>query len=207
VLIRPYSRLAVRLAKGCLAAISGIRLIPHVIVLLGSPKRQILWKDLDRYGENYDTGAPETIVKRIRLFVNMMTFYPEYRNVFYLRHRFLGRVLTILCRPMSSLSMNIEKCGAGLFIHHGFGTLISAKEVGDHCSIGQLVTIGYVNNSVDRPIIGNNVTISVGARVLGAVKVGDNSFVSANSVVLANVPPGSTAVGVPAKTVWRKENS
>jgi len=189
---------SIRLA---LAILSAVRLLPHIAVFVLSPKRELQWKDLDRYGEFYDKRKPQNMPERLILFVRMMTFFCEYRNVFYHRHRSLRHFLALLCRPMRSLSINTNTCGPGLFIRHGFGTLLSADEIGANCSVSQLVTVGYVNNSVDRPRIGNNVTIAAGARVLGAVTIGDNAFVSANSLVISDVPPGATVIGVPARIV------
>jgi serine O-acetyltransferase len=191
----------VSFSKSAVAAVSAIRLLPHMVVLMTSPKREILWKDLDRYGEVYGEGKAKSSVGRLILFINTMTFLKEYRNVFYLRHKTLGHFLGLVCRPMESLKINAKTCGSGLFVQHGFGTQVSAERIGDNCVISHLVTVGYVNNAVDRPSIGNNVTIAVGARVLGAVTVGDDAFVSANSVVISDVPPGATVIGVPARMV------
>ena len=189
--------------KSAISAFSAIRLIPHMFLLLFSSKKEYLWKDLDRYAENYASNIPTTTVGRLVLFVDMMTFAPEYRNVFYLRHRLPGYFLGLLCPPMHSLRIDAKICGPGLFIHHGFGTHISVEKIGSNCSIGQLVTIGFVNNSTDRPTIGDNVMIGGGARILGAVTVGDNAKVGANSVVLASVPPNATVLGIPARIIWK----
>lgn len=199
---QPKSKIVI-VAKWVITLLSGIRLLPHIAVLLFSPKKDFLWGDLDRWGVEYANGIPSNTISRIGLFVYIMTFYPEYRNVFYFRHRLAGHFFGILCWPMRSLRINARKCGRGLFIHHGFGTRISVEEMGENCSIGQLVTIGYVNNSTDRPTIGNNVTVAVGARVLGGVKIGDNSTVGPNSVVIMRVPSDATVMGVPAAIVWR----
>ncbi len=193
------------ISKFAVATLSAVRLLPHIAVFILSPRRELLWKDLDRYGENYDEGKPHTLLERVNLFIKFMTFNSEYRNVFYLRHKTLGHLLGLLCRPMESLKINAKTCGPGLFIHHGFGTQVSAEEIGANCSIGQLVTVGYVNNAADRPKIGNYVTIAAGARVLGAVTIGDNAFVSANSLVISDVPPGATVIGVPSKIIAVRE--
>jgi len=185
--------------KFAIGALSAVRLVPHIVLFVLSPKRELLWKDIDRYGEFYDKKKPKALLERLVLFVRMMTFFPEYRNVFYVRHKTLRHPLGLLCRPMRSLAINTKRCGPGLFVQHGFGTLVSAEEIGAHFSISQLVTVGYVNNAVDRPKIGDNVTIGPGARVLGAVTIGDNAFISANTLVIADVPPGARVVGVPAR--------
>ena len=82
--------------------------------------------------------------------------------------------------------------GKGLFIDHGSGVVIGeTTEIGDYCTLYQNVTLG------------GNVMVGSGARVLGPFKVGDNAKIAANAVVLSEVPPNSTAVGVPARIVRR----
>lgn len=86
----------------------------------------------------------------------------------------------------------------GLYIAHPAGTVISATKIGRNCSVIAAVTIG-MRNEHDFPTIGDNVFIGAGARVLGGIHIGDNAKVGANAVVLHDVPPGATAVGVPAQ--------
>ena len=95
---------------------------------------------------------------------------------------------------------SLPKHWHGLFIQHGFATIIAAKSIGANCWINQQVTIGYSNNS-DAPTIGNGVSISAGAKVLGDVTIGDYSKIGANAVVVKNVPANCTVVGVPAYIV------
>ena len=94
--------------------------------------------------------------------------------------------------------------GPWFFIDHGTGIVIGeTAEIGDDCLIYHGVTLGGTGKDVGKrhPTIGNNVLIGTGAKVLGPLKIGDNSRVAANSVVLRDIPPDSTAVGVPAKVV------
>lgn len=94
--------------------------------------------------------------------------------------------------------------GHGLFIDHGMGVVIGeTTEIGDNVTIYQGVTLGGTGKDVGKrhPTIGNNVMIGSGAKVLGPFKVGDNSKIAANAVVLNEVPPNCTCVGVPARIV------
>ncbi len=94
--------------------------------------------------------------------------------------------------------------GRGLFIDHGMGVVIGeTTEIGDNVTIYQGVTLGGTGKDVGKrhPTIGNNVLIGSGAKVLGPFTVGDNSKIAANAVVLTEVPPDSTCVGVPARVV------
>jgi serine O-acetyltransferase len=106
---------------------------------------------------------------------------------------------------MSSLGLeDSTKIGPGLLIWHGDGTFVSADEIGKNCTIWHQVTIGHARG--ERPTaIGNNVTVYAGAKILGGVKVGDNAIIAANSLVISDVPPNVTVMGVPAVVVWSAE--
>jgi len=100
------------------------------------------------------------------------------------------------------------KIGKGLFIDHGSSVVIGeTAEIGDNCTLYQGVTLGGTGKDVGKrhPTLGNNVMVGSGAKVLGPFKVGDNSKIAANAVVLSEVPENSTAVGIPARVV-RKNN-
>ena len=90
------------------------------------------------------------------------------------------------------------KIGKGFFIDHGTGVVIGETTIiGDNVTLYQGVTLGGKRH----PTIGNNVMISVGAKVLGSFTVGDNSKIGAGSVVIEEVPPNCTVVGVPGRIV------
>ena len=94
--------------------------------------------------------------------------------------------------------------GKGLFIDHGTGVIIGETTIiGDNCTMYQGVTLGGTGKEHGKrhPTIGNNVMISAGAKILGSFTVGDNSKIGAGSVVLQEVPPHSTVVGVPRRVV------
>ena len=94
--------------------------------------------------------------------------------------------------------------GKGLVIDHGMGVVIGETTViGDNCLIYQNVTLGGTGKEQGKrhPTLGNNVMVGSGAKVLGPFKVGDNSRIAAGAVVLTEIPPNSTAVGVPARVV------
>lgn len=94
--------------------------------------------------------------------------------------------------------------GRCLFIDHGMGIVIGeTAEIGDDCTIYHGVTLGGTGHDTGKrhPTIGNNVLIATGAKVLGPFTVGDNSRIGANAVVLQEVPPNSTVVGVKARVV------
>lgn len=96
--------------------------------------------------------------------------------------------------------------GKGFFIDHGNGVIIGETAIiGDNVTLYQGVTLGGTGKEQGKrhPTVGNNVMISAGAKVLGSFKIGDNSKIGAGSVVLEEVPPNSTVVGVPGRVVKR----
>ncbi len=123
------------------------------------------------------------------------------------RHRcfFLARLLSQVARHMTGIEIHPgAQIGKRLFIDHGMGTVIGeTAEIGDDCTIYHGVTLGGTGHDTGKrhPTIGNNVLISAGAKVLGPFKVGDNSRIGANAVVLQEVPQGSTVVGIKARVV------
>jgi serine O-acetyltransferase len=88
--------------------------------------------------------------------------------------------------------------GGGLYVAHPVGCVIVPARMGRNCSVIASVTIG-MRNEWAFPVIGDNVFIGAGARVLGGICVGDHAVIGANAVVIHDVPDGVTAVGVPAR--------
>ena len=194
----------VQVIKLVVAAISAIRLVPHIVLFATSRKKDLLDLDLQAWTQRYGPyNAGNEFVKIVN-FVYTMTYFQEYRSVFYFRHRYFGHVLGLFCRGMPGVAINTGTCGPGLFLQHGFGTLISADSIGANVTVGQLSSIGYGINGIDRPTIGDNVIVGAGARVLGRIRVGDNARIAPNSLVISNVPANCVVMGVPAKVLWDK---
>ena len=120
-------------------------------------------------------------------------------------HKFLARYISQRTRHKTGIEIHPgAKIGKRLVIDHGMGIVIGeTAEIGDDCLLYQGVTLGGTGNETGKrhPTIGNNVLVGSGAKVLGPFKVGDNSRVAANSVVLREIPENSTAVGSPARVV------
>lgn len=104
-----------------------------------------------------------------------------------------------------NLSIPLNVCGYGLTIYHlsgGGGCLVNAKKVGNYCHLQTGVLLGNAHHSEDeKPVIGDNVEFGPGAKVLGKVIVGDNCFVTANAVVVKDVPQNAIVGGVPARVI------
>ena len=92
--------------------------------------------------------------------------------------------------------------GGGLLIQHGFATIIQAEKIGRNAKIFQQVTIGY--NEDKRPVIGDNVEVCCGAKVIGGVHVGNNVTIGAQALVIKDVEDNVVVGGVPAKVIKRK---
>lgn len=118
---------------------------------------------------------------------------------------FIARFLSQHSKKVTGIEIHpAAQIGKGLFIDHGTGVVIGETTIiGDNCTIYQGVTLGGTGKDKGKrhPTIGNNVMIGSGAKVLGPFKVGDNSKIAANAVVLNEVPPNSTCVGVPGRIV------
>ena len=137
------------------------------------------------------------------------TIYHRIAHFFY-RHnmKFIARAISQWSRFWTGIEIHPgAKIGRRFVIDHGMGIVIGeTAEIGDDCLIYHGVTLGGTGKDSGKrhPTIGNNVLIGTGAKVLGPFKVGDNSRIAANSVVLSEIPPDSTAVGIPARVVKRK---
>ena len=134
------------------------------------------------------------------------TIYHRIAHFFY-RHklRFIARCISQWARHWTGIEIHPgAKIGRRLVIDHGMGIVIGeTAEVGDDVLIYHGVTLGGTGKDQGKrhPTIGNNVLISTGAKVLGPFSVGDNARIAANAVVLSEVPPNATAVGIPAQIV------
>ena len=119
--------------------------------------------------------------------------------------KFLARAVSQWSRFWTGIEIHPgAKIGRRLVMDHGMGIVIGeTAEVGDDCLLYHGVTLGGTGKDQGKrhPTIGNNVLVSCGAKVLGPIKVGDNSRIAANAVVLSEVPEDATAVGIPAQIV------
>ncbi len=134
----------------------------------------------------------------------------SYRFAHWLHNRkqfFLARAVSQIAAMVTGIEIHpAAKIGRRFFIDHGHGVVIGeTTEIGNDVTIYQGVTLGGTGKDKGKrhPTIGNNVMIGSGAKVLGPFKVGDNTNIASGAVVLEEIPPNSTAVGVPAQVVRR----
>lgn len=120
-------------------------------------------------------------------------------------HKVIARAISQFSRCITGIEIHPgAKIGKGLLIDHGSGVVIGeTAEIGDYCLIYQGSTLGGTGKEHGKrhPTLGNNVMVGSGAKILGPFKVGDGAKIAANAVVLEEVPPNCTAVGVPARIV------
>lgn len=142
--------------------------------------------------------------------------YPSFKAIMYYRlahklylgkHYFLARWISQ--RSVRRTGIEIHPgatIGKGLFIDHGAGVVIGETAIlGDNVTLFQGVTLGGNGKEKGKrhPTLGDNVMVSAGAKILGSFTIGENSKIGAGSVVLQEVPPNSTVVGVPGRIVKR----
>lgn len=151
--------------------------------------------------------AARTVLEVILLYpgFHILVYHRIAHWLFEHKHFFLARWVSQRGRHKTGIEIHPgAKIGKCLFIDHGMGIVFGeTAEIGNNCTIYHGVTLGGTGKDTGKrhPTIGNNVLISTGAKVLGPFTVGDNSRIGANAVVLQEVPPDSTVVGVKARVV------
>jgi serine O-acetyltransferase len=124
-------------------------------------------------------------------------------------HRWLtlGRFVSHVGRFFTGIEIHPgARIGPGLFIDHGMGVVIGeTTEVGANCTLYQGVTLGGTSLRKEKrhPTLGQNIVVGAGAKILGAITIGAHSKIGAGSVVVTEVPPHSTVVGIPGRVVQR----
>lgn len=161
-----------------------LRCFPHLIIFYFHKNNSIIRADIIRWlkvlGKSYNVSIG---------LIFLLAFHKAFRNIFYYRIGVLKYLLNIFCPQISSLIIQTEKIGEGLFIWHGFATGIGAKSIGKNCTINQMVVIG---NSNGYPTILDNVRIQAGAVIVGNITIGNNSTIGANATVFVDVPDNCT---------------
>jgi serine O-acetyltransferase len=186
----------VKLVKTVIQIMNAPMLIPFIV----STKKEVILVDVRRWAKIVNLSGNYDLVNLLYLLYR----YPEFRTLYYYRIKkgnFIGlifmHIIKAFYKECPSLFLYCDNIGSGLFIQHGFSTIVSAESIGDNCWINQQVTIGY-SSKKDCPTIGNNVTINAGAKLIGKVTINDNVIVGANAVVVKDVPSNCVVVGVPA---------
>jgi serine O-acetyltransferase len=162
-------------------------------------QRHVIDSDVRRWSEMLWVADTDRMLRRL------LYAFPEFRSVYYHRLRMgnasgalAGRLASLIWKGVGGLDLGRTEIGPGLFVSHGQGTILSAERIGANLQVHQGVTVGWDYRGDRRPVVGDGVFIGAGAKVLGAITIGDGARIGANAVVVCDVPPGATAVGVPA---------
>ncbi len=185
------------------------RTFPVYLCVLCSKQKKLIKMDIARWNEIH------SLKQGMFLSLNWyLTEHKQFRNL--LQHRlknpsrslmafFHYSLAKILYRPLNSLFLYTVDIGGGLYIQHGFCTLVGAKKIGENCRIFHQVNIGYKGD--EAPVLEDNTSVACGAIVLGGITMHKNSLVAAGAVVIEDVPENAIVAGVPAKVIAYKDES
>ena len=197
------------LSRRLLAVINYPRTFPVYLCMLVSKHKQLIKDDIVRWNQvdQINFGLFESLNW-------YLTYKKEFRNLIHHRFKYPTRsfscfvhfaIARLLWKPLENLYIYTPDIGGGLYIQHGFSTIISAKKIGRNCRIYQQVTIGYKREFC--PVLEDNVSVTCGAKVLGDVTMHSGSIAAAGSVVVKDVPENAIAGGVPAKVIGYKDEN
>jgi len=149
----------------------------------------------------------------------VMTCYPGFHALLIhrvahgfwrMKMRWLGRFVSHVSRFLTGIEIHPGAIiGRRVFIDHGMGVVIGeTAELGDECTLYHGVTLGGTtwNKGKRHPTLGRGVVIGAGAKLLGPIVVGDGARVGSNAVLVKDVPPGATAVGIPARIILDEQD-
>jgi serine O-acetyltransferase len=181
--------------------------LPLAHLALSSPVADLIRADVAQWVKY--AGLPLPLPQHdLEQVAALAAAYPEFRTLLYYRLARSGRqtytllvpVLRTLWKPLPTLRFCPGSLGPGCFILHGYASDVAARSIGANFVVGQHVVIGF-SAPGKNPTVGDDVTVYVGAIVVGDITIGDGAVVGAGAVVVHDVPPDTTVVGKPARPV------
>lgn len=147
-------------------------------------------------------------VRKYLLVLRKLEYYTNVRNHFW-GGNLMRIYYTIKWKQLSNkygIYIHPNTVGKGLYIpHFNGGIQLNCISMGDFCSVSSGVVVGNKGSQDNRAIIGNNVGLTIGCKVIGKVVLGNNVIVAPNSVVIKNIPDNAVVSGVPAKIIKARE--
>lgn len=179
--------------------------LPHLVVYHRFHNKALLDYERDMWLEKIGFIAERGTLG----FIKLLDGYPEYRSLFYWRTKAHRLSRWYPGQINLSIPIDSDKVGKGLMIWHGYSTVINAKKIGENFQVWHNVTIGKKTTSqtIDTPIIGDNVSICTGGVCIGDIVIGNNVVIGANATVTKNVPDDTVVVNQSVKYLKKKINS
>lgn len=179
--------------------------LPLARVALSTPARELILADVRKWCEYAPLpGMPEGAAAVTAYIADSRAFrtllYYRLSHCSFAPVKLVLPLLRAIWRPHATLLLNPDSLGPGCFIMHGDASMVIAKSIGENFVLAQHVLLGY-RRAHEYPTIGDDVTIYVGAIIIGDITVGDRATIGAGAVVANDVPSGTTVVGLPARPV------
>ena len=174
--------------------------IPHLIFyLFCSRKKEMIQADLVEYKMRINLCLIDVVA-----LIYLLHHDRYFRVIFYYRAGIFFTLFFSWWRPGDRYFVisKTTKIGKGMFCPHPYSTIINAESIGENFNCHHLVTIGFKSDvRLERPVIGNNVSVGANATIIGGVNIGDNVIVAAGAVVAKDVPDNCVVAGNPAKVI------
>lgn len=202
--VNNLSNFGKKAAKSAVRTADAIAAMPQTVKNTAKTVRE----EVETFREKDPAARSDAEVLLLYSGLHAILAYRVSHKLYLTEHYFSARAVSQLAKFITGIEIHPgATIGKRLFIDHGAAVVIGeTAEIGDDCTIYQGVTLGGTGKDIGKrhPTLGNNVMVGAGAKVLGPMRIGDNTKVAAGAVVLTEIPDNCTAVGIPAKVVKRE---